>query len=65
MDGKEQDSQKSVTTSSRAHLWYLRLIKRYLVVSLHRVPKPSPFGELYYRDTWRLEKEPSTGHFTD
>ena len=47
----------SITTTSRLKVWFLTKFRGYRVLSMHRLPKESSFGELYYRDSWVLVKD--------
>ena len=49
--------RKEITTSSRIRAWWLVALRGYVLENKRRVPKESPFGEIYYENHWVLSKD--------
>lgn len=55
-DDSRHDDGHTVNTSSRVRAWFLERFRGYALESVHREPKESVFGEIYYKNYWILTK---------
>lgn len=60
-DDSYSDPEGTIRTSRRLRVFWLTRFRGYKVSSLHRLPKESTFGELYYKNSWVLVKRSDDG----
>lgn len=56
MNETGSDGRKEISTTFRLRVWWLVAVRGYKLESKRRLPKESPFGEIYYKNHWVLCK---------
>jgi len=57
MNRTSSNGKKEILTASRVRAWWLVAVCGYELESKRRLPKESPFGEIYYKNHWMLWKD--------
>jgi hypothetical protein len=54
-----------LTSSSRLHVWWLRVARGYRIMSIRKEPKSGVFGAIHYHRTWILMRKKPTSDSRD